>query len=217
MIKAVTVQTLRVCVRISAVFLALAVAGCGPIISFGGDDPAGEVYALRYSSDYASYDVNAPIIYLSNPQMLDGLDGTSIAVMLPDGQRTLLAGASWSAHISDLIREYVSHSLGAQTGANIISEGGLDIKAGCRLGLKVWSFELATGETAATDAVNIALQFSLVRMKDSVLLSHPTFSQSVGVSGAGIGAVVDGFKAAMAGAAGDYGPWLRDHMAQCSG
>ncbi|MBL4771895.1 MAG: membrane integrity-associated transporter subunit PqiC, partial [Planctomycetes bacterium] len=130
---------------------------------------------------------------------------------------TVLDGVSWSTHISDLIRDYVGHAIGSQAGVNMIAEGGLDIKAGCRLGVKVWSFELATGASAAEDTVEIALQFSLVRVKDSTLISRPTFTQSVPVPSAGLGGVVEGFKTAMSAAADEYGPWMRERMSQCKG
>jgi len=194
--------------------LALSVAACGPLISFGGDEKPGEIYGLRYPAPYAASSPVGPIVYIDSPQMVEALGGQNIAVVMPDGQRTSLDGVTWATNLSDILRDYIGHSLSA-TEANIISEGGLDIKAGCRLGLKVWSFEFAPGISAEDDKVKIAIQFSLVRLSDSVLLSHPTFSQEIAVKNATASGVVGSFRAGMEAAAKDYGVWFQERMNQC--
>lgn len=196
--------------------LAFLVSGCGPLISFGSDSGPGETYGLRYPASHSQAEPNGPIIYVDSPQMVEGLDGHGVTVIMGNGRRTVLEDASWSTHLSDMLRDYVAHSLSSQSGANMISEGGLDIKAGCRLGVKVWSFEFVPGASSDEDTVNIALQFSLVRISDSELISHPTFSKTVHVNSGSIAGVMGGFSTAMEQAADDYGSWLRERMGQCA-
>ncbi|MEX0299644.1 MAG: ABC-type transport auxiliary lipoprotein family protein [Kordiimonas sp.] len=192
------------------------VAGCGPLISFGGDGEPDETYGLRYEAKQAEQFPAGPIVYVDSPQMAEGLDGHGVTVVMQNGRRTVLERAAWSTHLSDLIRDYVAQSIGAQSGANMIGEGGLDITAGCRLGLKVWSFEFVPGEVAAEDGVSVVLQFSLVRISDNQLLSHPTFAASVTVDSNSVGGVMSGFSRAMDQASSEYGGWFRERMGQCS-
>ncbi len=196
--------------------LAGMVASCGPLISFGGDSEPNETYGLRYQAQGAAEYPVGPIVYVDSPQMAEGLDGHNVTVVMQSGRRTVLERAAWSTHLSDLIRDYVAQSIGAQSGANMIGEGGLDISAGCRLGLKVWSFEFVPGETVAEDGVSVVLQFSLVRISDNQLLSHPTFAASVEVDSKSVGGVMGGFSKAMDRAASEYGGWFRERMGQCS-
>lgn len=194
---------------------ALATAACGPLISFGNDGPADSVYSLRYEGATKSGSPTGPIVYVDSPQMVEGLDGHGIAVRLDGNERTTLAGSSWSAHLSDLVRDYVTLALGDKSEANLVSEGGLDIKAGCRLGIKVWAMEFVPGATTADDTVELSMQFSLVRLSDSQLLSHPTFTETVSVANSDGRGVVTAFSSAMQSAASDYGRWFDAESSAC--
>lgn len=209
-------QALQKSKVVGAGLLALALSGCGPLISFGGDSGPGETYGLRYAAAHVPESPAGPIVYVDSPQMVEGLDGHGVTVVMENGRRTMLEDAYWSTHLSDMLRDYLTHALGAQSGANMISEGGLDIKAGCRIGVKVWAFEFAPGVQPSEDKVNISLQFSLVRFSDSTLLSHPTFSKAVPVNSNTIEGVMDGFNVAMVEAAEDYGSWFRERLGQCA-
>jgi len=195
---------------------ALMVAACGPLISFGDDGPPAAIYTLRYEGPIKSETPSGPVVYVDSPRMIEGLDGRDISVRFDDNRRTVLSGSAWSAHLPDLIRDYVTLALGSVSDANMVSEGGLDIKAGCRLGVKVWAMEFVPGQTIAEDKVEVAMQFSLVRLSDSRLLSHPTFRKSVGVSSSGGRGVVAAFSEAMEEAARDYGRWFKVESRACT-
>ena len=190
-------------------------ASCGPLISFGDDGPADDVYTLHYEGPLKSESPTGPIIYVDSPQMVEGLDGQSITVRIDQNRRTTLAGSSWSAHLSDLVRDYVTLALGATSGANLVGGGGLDIKAGCRLGTKVWAMDYVPGATPGEDRVELAIQFSLVRFSDSKLLSHPTFSETVHVQAANGHSIVAAFETAMGSAAQKYGRWFNAESNAC--
>ncbi len=196
----------------------LGVSACGPLISFGDDGPADTVYSLRYEGAYRSGDDDAAVIYVDEPHLGDGLGGQNITVALPNQKRSTLKGARWSAPLSNLVRDYVVRSLGDKAGVHMIGEGGLDIHAGCRLGTKVWALEFAPGTAATDDKVVVALEMSLVRLRDSKLLSHPTFEKSVGVGGAGENdAIATAFNRAMAATATEMGQWLKAQTPECLG
>jgi ABC-type uncharacterized transport system auxiliary subunit len=194
---------------------ALLVASCGPLISFGDTGPADETYSLKYPASLSETASSGPAIYLDSPRMVNDLDQKSIAVRLDGNQRTVLEGAAWSQHLSDIVRDYVAHAAAAKADVNIVSEGGLDIAVGCRLGVKVWAMEFVPGNTRRDDNVEVALQFSLVKLSTSELLGHPTFTESVPVATASGRAVVDAFSSAMENAAGKYGAWLQEASTAC--
>lgn len=195
----------------------LMLASCGPLISFGDDGPAGDVFTLRYEGAAAKANPTGPVVYVDGPKMAGALDGRNVAVRLDGNRHTALAGAAWSDHLSDMLRDYITLSLAAQSNANMVSEGELDIKAGCRLGTKVWSMEFVPGLTPADDVVEIALQFSLVRLADSHLISHPTFKQTMAVKSSGGRGVVEAFGETMKAVARDYGRWFKEQSPACSG
>lgn len=194
----------------------LFVAACGPLISFGDDGPADDVYTLHYDGAIRSESPIGPIVYVDSPQMVEGLDGHGIAVRLDENRRTTLEGASWSSHLSELVRDYVTLSLGAMSDANMVSEGGLDIRAGCRIGTKVWAMEFVPGQTVSEDKVELTIQFSLVRLSDSELLSHPTFSETVQMNSSDGRGIVAAFETAMKSASNSYGRWFREESKACS-
>jgi len=190
-------------------------ASCGPLISFGNDGPADDVYTLHYPGALKNESPMGPIVYVDSPQMVEGLDGQDITVRIEENRRTTLAGSSWSAHLSDLVRDYVTLALGATSDANLVGGGGLDIKAGCRLGTKVWAMDYVPGASAGEDKVELAIQFSLVRLSDSKLLSHPSFTETVEVSASGGRGIVAAFETAMENAARDYGRWFSAESKAC--
>lgn len=201
----------------AALLAATALSGCGPLISFGDDGPGDTVYSLKYSGDFGTNAADAPVIYIDEPHMADGLAGQRITVVLSGDKRSTLSGARWSAPLSALVRDYVARALSDKAGAHMIGEGGLDIHATCRLGTKVWSFEFVPSDSAAGDKVNIAMEMSLVRLADGKLLSHPTFTKSAPVRGTDGDAVATAFAAAMQGMGDEMGAWLKAQSASCAG
>lgn len=221
MLRAKTFFSGRTRAVVATTLLALSgmvVSGCGPLISFGDDGPADTVYSLRYDGAYHSGDDGAAVIYVDEPHLGDGLGGQSIAVVLPNQKRSTLKGARWSAPLSNLVRDYVVRSMGDKAGAHMVGEGGLDIHAGCRLGTKVWALEFAPGSVANDDKVVVAVEMALVRLRDSKLLSHPTFEQSISVGGSGENdAIATAFNRAMAATAREMGAWLKSQTTRCAG
>jgi len=205
-------------IRLKAMTLAIGlfvVAACGPLISLGNDGPADEIYSLRYPGKLETPTAAAPIIYVDSPRLVEGLGGRGVAVRLTGNKRTTLEGAIWATHLSDLVRDYVTHALSNQTKANMVSEGGLDIKAGCRLGTKVWAMEFVPGSSETEDQVEVTLQFSLVRLADSKLLGHPVFSKKSSVRVSDGNGVVTAFNAAMENASHEYSRWLNTQINEC--
>lgn len=198
-----------------AASLVLLVAACSPLISFGDSGPGPDSYTLRYPASYDEVSAEGPSLYLDSPRMASGMDSQSIAVRLPGNQRTVLEGARWAQHSSEILRDYLEHSIAALADMKVVSEGGLDIRVGCRLGVKVWAMELVPGDTAANDSVEVALQFSLVRLTDSELLGQPVFAETTPVNGSSGDAVVRAFSTALEKASRRYGAWVRQQRTAC--
>ncbi len=150
-------------------------SACGPLISFGNDGPADEVYTLAYNGTYSVFNAAAPRIYLDEPLMAEGLASRKMSVRLPDFRRSTISSISWSANLSDLIRGYMARSIAVKTGAQLISEGGLDVKVGCRMAVNVWAFELVPGESQVDDKVSSTIELTLLNVTNGALLGRQTF------------------------------------------
>ena len=196
--------------------LPLLLAGCGPLISLGDDGPAAEVYSLRYQGGFHDSRSAGRVVYVDEPILSDGLGGEQVSVLLDGTRRTTLDGVKWSDPLSELVRDYITRSLGHRSGVHLVGEGGLDIKAACRLGSKVWAFELLPGDRPGKDAVSVAIELSLVRLSDSTLVSHPTISKTVAVDGGDNAAVMAAFNLAMSQIAADMTTWFGASVDSCN-
>ncbi|MBO6506387.1 MAG: membrane integrity-associated transporter subunit PqiC [Kordiimonadaceae bacterium] len=207
-------KTFNMVSKAVAVSSLMLVAGCGPLISFGDDGPADQIFSLDYpvAGDHSSA---ASVIYVAEPLMSGGLSGTQVSVVLDDNQRTSLMGVRWNANTTDMVRDYLVRGLSAQSGALMLGEGALDVKAGCRLGVKVWDYEYVPGNSISDDRVDVEIELILVRYIDNALLGQPTFAASEAVSGSDGVDVVDGFNRAMASISRDAGDWIGQNREAC--
>jgi ABC-type uncharacterized transport system auxiliary subunit len=195
---------------------ALLLAGCGPIISFGDDGPVDAIYSLRYEGGFPTDKVDGPIVYVEEPHFADDLDGRSVSVLLAGNRRSTIDGVAWSSPLSELVRNYITRSLADGLGANIVSEGALDVNSTCRIGSKVWALELVPGRDAAADRVEITIELSLVRFRDSTLIGHPTISRTAKVAGSDDAAVMAAFGKAMAGVSDEMRSWFKGALSGCA-
>lgn len=194
----------------------LLLAGCGPIISFGDDGPAGDIYSLEYAVANTNVGGMATIIYLEEPLMSDGLGGIDIAVSLENRKRTSLQGVQWSASSTDLIRDFFVRAIGSMSGTRLLGQGALDVQAGCRLGTKVWAFEFVPGTTASDDRVDIEVEFILTRYSDNRLIGQPTFSAAQSVTESDGENIVEAFHQGMTAISQEAGAWLAPVAAECA-
>jgi len=201
---------------VSAVAAALLLAGCGPLISFGDDGPADDVYSLEYGAVNANTSDMATIIYVEEPLMSDGLGGINVAVALENRKRTNLQGVRWSANSTDLIRDYFVRAIGSVSGTRLLGQGAIDVQAGCRLGVKVWAFEFVPGTSASDDRVDIEVEFILIRYNDNRLIGQPTFSASPQVALSDGENIIDAFHTGMASISDDAGKWLAPLAGECA-
>ncbi|TNE61728.1 MAG: hypothetical protein EP335_15005 [Alphaproteobacteria bacterium] len=209
-------MTIRRGTTISMLAAALLLPGCGPLVSFGNDGPADAVYSLRYAGDYASEAKRAgPLLYFDEPMMAEGLAGQKVAVRLGTYRRSTLAEARWSTGLSTLVRDYLMRALSAETDAQTVGEGGLDIKVDCRLGIKIWSFDYVPDTSPGVDVVDVAIELSMVRLRDGRLLGQHTFVQTPEVTGQGEDTVPSAFNKAMQAASVDMAKWLDDTKNDC--
>lgn len=207
-------KTFKAVSRSVAVSSLLLVAGCGPLISFGDDGPADQIYSLDYpaAGDHSGAET---VVYVAEPLMSGGLSGTQVSVLLDNNQRTSLMGVRWTANTTDMVRDYLVRGLSARSGALMLGEGALDVKAGCRMGVKVWNYEYVPGDTARDDRVDVEIELILVRYLDNALLGQPTFTASEAIGGSDGVDVVDGFNRAMAAISREAGDWVGQHLEAC--
>lgn len=207
----------NLCRSLACIFLgAFVLAGCGPIISFGDDGPADNVYSLKYAEANTNTSDMATIIYVEEPLMSDGLGGVNIAVALENRKRTSLQGAQWSTSSTDLIRDYFIRAIGSMSGTRLLGQGAIDVQAGCRLGTKVWAFEFVPGASARDDRVDIEVEFILIRYNDNRLIGQPTFSATQQVTASEGENIIEAFHQGMTSISREAGAWLAPVASECS-
>ncbi len=199
-----------------ALVSALLLSACGPLISFGDDGPADQVFSLEYEDAAPTSDDLNTLVYVEEPLMSHGLSGTQFAVVLPGNQRTSLMGVRWSTNSGDLVRDYLVRGLTKESGIRMLGEGALDVTAGCHMGLKVWAFEFVPGDNAGDDRVDVEIEFSLARYSDNRLIGHPVFKSSVLIRGSDGADVRDGFDQAMRSISRDAGEWVASTADACA-
>lgn len=199
---------------LAAVFLLT--AGCGPLISFGDEGPADDVYNLSYQGGFSADVQSASIIYLEEPLMNESLSGADIAVALSDNRRTTLQGVRWSASSADLVRDYLVRALSERAQTKFVGEGSLDVRAGCRLGLKVWAYEYVPGAAQRSDTVDIAFEFTLVRYSDNLMLGQRAFKASEAVDSSRSSGVIAGFHKGIADISERAGGWVAPLSGACA-
>ena len=201
--------------------LAFLAAGCTQILPIGSK--AERSFSLRYELAQDQYHGSGmkagPVIFLDDPLLAEGLGGRTITVELEGRERTALKGAKWSAPLSDLIRGYLNRNLMANTQAQIVGEGGLDVHASCRISSKVWSFELhPQGEDGhEEDRVHVSLDLSLIDMRSGDLIGRNQFDNWSQLDATDGRAVVAAFHEAMEPVATDIAAWVTDNLKECSG
>jgi len=194
----------------------LMLAGCGPLISFGDDGPAGDVFSLEFDGANPNTSDMATIIYVEEPLMTDGLGGVDIAVALDGRKRTSLQGVRWSSNSTDLIRDYFVRAIGGMSGTRLLGQGAIDVQAGCRLGIKVWAFEYVPGASAGDDRVEVEVEFILIRYNDNRLIGQPTLSASSQVSAANGEDIIQAFHDGMNRISREAGQWLAPLAGECA-
>lgn len=195
---------------------ALLLSGCGPLISLGDDGPADDVFSLEYDGANVNTSDMATIIYVEEPLMSDGLGGVDVAVALENRRRTSLKGVRWSSNSTDLIRDYFIRAIGSMSGTRLLGQGAIDVRAGCRLGVKVWAFEFVPGNSAGDDRVDIEVEFILVRYSDNRLIGQPTLSASTQVGTANGENIVEAFHGGMTSISREAGKWLKPLANECA-
>ncbi|MFC3050442.1 ABC-type transport auxiliary lipoprotein family protein [Kordiimonas pumila] len=202
--------------RFSAIVACLAISSCGPLISFGDEGPIASLYTLQYPHAMPITETEGPLVYVASPEMAGRLDSENIVVVLPDKEITSLEGAKWSDHLSDLLRDYITQSLAVQAPATLLGQSTLDVKADCRLGVKVWSMELAPGSTAQDDHVQVSIQLLLLRLADNRLIGQKLFNSSKELKNNGNTSVMEAFNDAMFDISNDYGVWFKEKLPACN-
>ncbi|GHF11824.1 hypothetical protein GCM10017044_02090 [Kordiimonas sediminis] len=192
----------------------LALSACGPIVSFGSDEPA-SIYSLDYRGP-ARNDAAGPVLYVSEPVMTQDLGTRRVAVQLGGFERTFLKEARWATALGDMVRGYMVEAITGATSAQALGEGALDVASNCRVGLTVRAFDyVPRSDASSDDTVLVRIEMSFVRLTDSKLLGRRDFSASQTVAGTDRHDIVASFNAAMAAAGSDMTDWLAPQLGNC--
>lgn len=192
----------------------LLLAACGPLISFGSDN-AQTVYSLQYDG-LGVAPPGAPVVYVDDPLTADGLGGREVAVRLGTYERTTLDGVLWSSSATDLVRDYLVQSLADDAQVQTLGQGGLDVAAGCRLGLKIWQMHFVPGETADADEVVMSIDAILVNITTSELAGRRMFNVESPVPDGSGERVMIAFNVSMSLIAKQMSRWLAERRDICS-
>lgn len=189
-------------------------SACTQLLPFGSE--AERNFVLSYPVSEEAYRAQGTVVFLEDPIMAEGLGGRGITVRLAGGERTIVKGMRWGVVLSEMVRNYFEQSLSRETDATVISEGGLGIRSACRLGLKVWRFELEPGASESDDAVRVSLEAVLVNVGTGDLVGRDLFSKSESPRSNAPEALAAAFDAALAETSGDIAAWLQGNLPACS-
>lgn len=193
----------------------LMISACSQVLPFGSKPE--RTFSLRYEGDISALPTGGPIVFLDEPLMAEGLGGRTFAVEIEGRERTILKDARWSSSLSDLVRSYFERLLGASSKAQIIGEGGLDVRAGCRLSLRVWSFQLVPGRSRSEDdRVSVSFEAGLVHLSKGDLLARQLFASDTIVEGNDAVNVVDAYHGVLEKLGGDMVDWFNAALPACS-
>lgn len=191
----------------------IGLTGCGPLISFGDNEPE-TVYTLTYPTKSAKSG-DGPLLLISEPGFSQGLGGRGISVRLDDNERTSIKNLRWSTGVSSLLRDYMVAGFRDLTNARAIGEDGLDVKTKCRLNSYVWEMDYLPGETRAEDQVELSIELSLINLVDGALISSELFSDMEDVDDTADG-ITTGFNKSLAGMMPSMGSWLNANLSACN-
>lgn len=187
--------------------------GCQQLLPIGGDQE--RTFALRYDGSVPPSKPDAPLLFIDDPLMAEGLGGQSLTVVLSDGERTALKDVRWATGSASLIRDYLDRYLMARSDAAFVGEGGLDIRTRCRLQTKVWAFEFRPGATPEEDRVFVWIEAALVSILSGDLLERSQVTSEHPVAGDDPSDVVAALDAALERVARDLIPLVDNNLETC--
>ncbi len=187
-------------------------AGCQSILP--SNDPE-RTFAFRYDGQVPQSKDNAPVIFLDDPLMAEGLGGQTLTVVLDGGERTALNDLRWATGLESLIRDYLDRRLMAGTDADYVGDGGLDIRATCRLHTKFWAFEMRPGVSAADDQVAVSLEASLVSLTTGELLARTQLDEVRPTSAASTSDVVMSLEGALSTVSDQLTDFMSEGLKYC--
>ena len=204
---------IRVFKTLTVLGCAALLASCGPLISFGDNEPD-IVYSLTYNGDTKGTPTG-PKIFVSEPSFADGLGGRGVRVRLTDYELTTVNNLRWSTDISSLLRDYLVLALRDKGNAQMLGEDTLDVAARCRLNSYVWEMSFVPGALPDDDRVTMRIEYSLVDIISGSLIGRKIafFDRSVDGSSKGI---IRGFNEGMDEMVDDIGKnWLISVSDRC--
>lgn len=135
-------------------------AACQQLLPIGSAPE--RTFTLEYAAPLSTPAAEAPVVFLSDPLMAEGLGGLTVTVSLDSGERTSLKNARWATDLGSLIRDYLDRALTEETDAQFVGEGSLDLKTRCRMQAKVWSFDFVPGDTPSKDRARVMIDFRII-------------------------------------------------------
>lgn len=198
-----------------AVFcMAALLSGCQQLLPIGSEPE--RTFSLEYAAPLSVPAPNAPLVFLTDPLMAEGLGGISITVSLDSGERTALKGARWSTDLGSLVRDYLDRSLTATTGAQFVGEGSLDLRTRCRLQTKVWVFDLAPGADAAQDRARVSIEMRIIDNLTGTQIARDQARSEKRIAGNDPADVVEGLTAALSDVSQSAAALVNDQLEACS-
>ncbi|WND03046.1 ABC-type transport auxiliary lipoprotein family protein [Temperatibacter marinus] len=183
-------------IRYLALFLlALAMAGCGPIIDLGNKS-SDRIYSVQYPDEISELPSETSTVFVDEFTFSAGLDGESIVVRMPSGEQLEMSGVAWAGHPADMIRDYMVSAVRARGNMRAYGEGSLDIQVGCRLGVRLVDYQLRSPDVQTeTDfgQVQIKMEMVLIQLKTGMIISEFTVSENVDVNEVGSDSIIQSF------------------------
>ncbi|MEM9880665.1 MAG: ABC-type transport auxiliary lipoprotein family protein [Pseudomonadota bacterium] len=140
--------------------LALAIAGCGPLVDLGGENgPPARIFDLGTATGDSTrlQLIKQVIVYVEEPVANAVLDTDRMVIRMDGGEVKYLPGARWSTRPTRMIRLALQQTLGQVDRLTAVGRGALDIPSDYRLKVNLQGFEVDGTGAAALSYVAITV------------------------------------------------------------
>ena len=201
----------RAVLLLIAPVLALAPAGCGPLIDLGGSEGPVAHYALTPLDELPrDFDQRGVVLFVEEPTLPGGLRSSAIAVRSSETRIEYLSGAQWAERPSEMIRRQLIETLEKAGLAQIVGQGSLEIASDYRLKSDIRAFQADAAEGPARAQARIAVVVKLVRTAPTEIIATRRFEASAQADSRDLDRTIAALDAALHVILTDVVMWLDD-------
>ena len=179
--------------RLTALFLALLLAGCTSLIAGGGGGNAPSFYDLTVPQEGTSAAVPMAMVLVEDPSGSGALLDTGIARRSSPNELAYFAGARWSDRLPVMVQRLMVQTL-SEAGMKVSAAGsGAPGRAEFELQIDIRAFEAQYFESDSRPDIRIEWRARLLRLGPTEIVADRVFSVTVPASGGEMLSIIRSF------------------------